>query len=330
MRFSCQLSGFVAAAVFLLCTATAGTVFQLAPAQYAVNADTGFCDGFNCSTSYSNGFFSAQPTTLTVGCTADAGSPICGAAMVSDVPFISVWATTQTSHVEEDGSASGNVVYTYQVLCDACPTGTIVPLGVSGSVGMNFTPGSVGGTVTININGGAFVNGYDPLTSSDNVVVDNVTVNNLVGGGICENTWSGFAVCSPGPSNSFGTPFEARVGTVYTIGMVASVLVKEENRLIFPGATPGQAQAFVDPVISFAPGFDSTGYSLAVSPGMGNQASTVPEPATWMLLSTAALGWGCSRRLRRQIAGKWYRYEIRTSTPKKSTSRAIFSLLRRM
>ncbi len=46
--------------------------------------------------------------------------------------------------------------------------------------------------------------------------------------------------------------------------------------------------ALADPVIRFAPGFDSTGYSLAFSPGIGN-TSPVPEPATSGLL---ALGLG--------------------------------------
>jgi len=61
----------------------------------------------------------------------------------------------------------------------------------------------------------------------------------------------------------------------------------------------------VDPVISFAPGFDSTGYSIALSPGVGNEASTVPEPATWVLLSTAALAWLFGHRLRRRTRGSF-------------------------
>ena len=43
--------------------------------------------------------------------------------------------------------------------------------------------------------------------------------------------------------------------------------------------------ALVDPVISFAPGFDSTGYSIELSPGLGN---SVPEPTAAQLLASAA------------------------------------------
>ena len=48
--------------------------------------------------------------------------------------------------------------------------------------------------------------------------------------------------------------------------------------------------AFADPVIHFADGFDSTGYSIQVSPGIGNGAASVPEPGTLALL-VVSLGW---------------------------------------
>jgi hypothetical protein len=41
---------------------------------------------------------------------------------------------------------------------------------------------------------------------------------------------------------------------------------------------------FADPVVHFANGFDSTGFSILLSPGIGNGASGVPEPGSfWML-----------------------------------------------
>jgi hypothetical protein len=87
------------------------------------------------------------------------------------------------------------------------------------------------------------------------------------------------------------------VNTEYSIFLDASAVVQATNQ---PFST-SLAEVTLDPVISFGPGFDSTGYSTAESPGIGNQASTVPERATWMLLSTAALGWGCGRMLRRRM-----------------------------
>jgi hypothetical protein len=49
-------------------------------------------------------------------------------------------------------------------------------------------------------------------------------------------------------------------------------------------------EASLDPVISFGAGFDSTGYSIVLSPGIGNEGSTtVPEPGSLWFLLTAAL-----------------------------------------
>lgn len=302
MRFPNQFRRGFVSALFLLSMPIAGVsgVVQLSPAAYDVNSSTGSCDGFNCSTSYSKGFNAQQPASLSVHCTADLASPICSAATVSEGPFISVFATTQTNHVSQDASASGNIDYTYQILCDLCAAGTIVPMSVGGSAGMTYIPGSVDGTVTATISGAVDVAGYDPLTGTDNVVVDNTTIS-LPNGGVCEITWTGFNICD-GPSGQFGTSFEAKVGTVYLITMEASVFVRLDNQVIFPGAVPAQAQASEDPVLSFAPGFDSTGYSIEVSPGVGNAAPSAPEPATWELLAAAGLAWACKRRLRRRPA----------------------------
>jgi hypothetical protein len=50
------------------------------------------------------------------------------------------------------------------------------------------------------------------------------------------------------------------------------------------------ASAIADPVISFAPGFDSTGFTLVFSPGVGNGApADVPEPST-LVMSSIVLG----------------------------------------
>lgn len=54
----------------------------------------------------------------------------------------------------------------------------------------------------------------------------------------------------------------------------------------------------VDPVISFAPGFDATGYDLALSDGVGN---TAPEPDSPLLTSTAM---GALLYLRRRRASR--------------------------
>jgi hypothetical protein len=55
--------------------------------------------------------------------------------------------------------------------------------------------------------------------------------------------------------------------------------------------TPGTAMIIIDPVLTFGPGFDSTGYSLVFSPGVANGVANAPEPsaATLLLPGSAAL-----------------------------------------
>jgi hypothetical protein len=171
-----------------------------------------------------------------------------------------------------------------------------------------------GGTVAINALDRIFVNGYNPLTSRDNVLVyeamqgSGATSTDLTiyfdapvtgaapnGFGFCESTSTGSHDCTGGPASPYGAPFDARVNTPYAIFLDANVFVQATNQ---PFSTD-LAEATLDPVISFGPGFDSTGFSIALSPGIGNEGSTVPEPATWMFLSTAILALVFGRSLRR-------------------------------
>jgi hypothetical protein len=50
----------------------------------------------------------------------------------------------------------------------------------------------------------------------------------------------------------------------------------------------GSVSGYIDPVISFAPGFDATGYSIVLTPGVGNSpATSTPEPGTFVSLAGA-------------------------------------------
>jgi hypothetical protein len=62
----------------------------------------------------------------------------------------------------------------------------------------------------------------------------------------------------------------------------ASVLLDAQG-----SAVDGKFRASVDPVITFAPGFDSTGYSLVFSP---SPSPAVPEPASLLFLGSSILG----------------------------------------
>jgi hypothetical protein len=292
----------IAAAVLLSSVSASPVVITLPPdAQYTVQATASFCAGLNCDTPYNNSLIASVPTTLQVGCSAAAGAPNCGGASLNVVPspYLSVAAMTSLNHPDQV-SASGhiNVTYYYEVLCSTCSPGTVVPLSIGGFMEAHYIPGTLppNGTLSITDLDRIFVNGYNPLTAKDNVWVD-VAMEGLgastgtqaapMGFGLCESTWNGYDNCTGGPSGPFGTPFYAIANEPYSIFLAADAAVGAINQ---PFATD-YAEATMDPVISFGAGFDSTGYSIALSAGVGNEASTVPEPATWRLLSIAVLAW---------------------------------------
>ena len=68
-----------------------------------------------------------------------------------------------------------------------------------------------------------------------------------------------------------------RTGGDNRVGMLTAANNQEDFSADF--------DALVDPVISFAPGFDSTGYTIELSEGVGN---AVPEPGGVLMTSTGA------------------------------------------
>jgi hypothetical protein len=50
--------------------------------------------------------------------------------------------------------------------------------------------------------------------------------------------------------------------------------------------------ASIDPLITFAPNFDATGFSIELSAGVGNSPGAVPEPSTWAMMLLGFVGIG--------------------------------------
>jgi hypothetical protein len=88
-----------------------------------------------------------------------------------------------------------------------------------------------------------------------------------------------------------------------TIVLKLNVLTGADNRVLLFAVANNQEAFFadfdvlVDPVISFEPGFDSTGYSIELSPGVSNG---VPEPSAAVLLAMVGLVGAALRRRARK------------------------------
>jgi hypothetical protein len=79
--------------------------------------------------------------------------------------------------------------------------------------------------------------------------------------------------------------FPALTGTVNTVTVFATAEVN--NSQVAPANS--SADAFADPVITFASGFDSTGYRIIFSQGIGNSPFAVPAPSS-LAMSSIMLG----------------------------------------
>ena len=111
-----------------------------------------------------------------------------------------------------------------------------------------------------------------------------------------EESYSGSGTHPTSAVQRLVTAFNAVSGTVYEVLIDASVSI-EQNQ----SPQVAQASALSDPLIDFAPGFDSTGYTLEFSPGIGDSPAA-PEPASLTLLGIGSLGvlaYGWRRRRRR-------------------------------
>jgi len=86
------------------------------------------------------------------------------------------------------------------------------------------------------------------------------------------------------PDANYVLSTSAIPGKAYFIELSTGVNVDNAYGVFFGNPTI-TANMLADPVLSFAPGFDSTGYSIVFSDGIGNSPSAaVPEPASLGLL----------------------------------------------
>jgi hypothetical protein len=289
MRFQNLLRGTVGIAVLLLATSAAAAmvVTPLPDPQYNISLSVGIDSGFV------GGVNGTAPGNYQVGCTSQTGPPFCASAVVGSAPSPSILANAAVNFMfaGQRSEVDVTIKYYYAVDCDTCAPGTLVPLQMNGYLQFDYTLGAPYATLQ---GGGASVGvgGFDTVHGFDGSPMVDVSVSP---GGVCQtNHATGTVDCRPAPASAFNLAFVARVNTAYQVQVSEATGVLQG----FGSSQMSTASSVVDPVISFAPGFDSTGYSIAVSQGIGNEAAGVPEPAPFALIGLAAAAGVLFRRIR--------------------------------
>jgi PEP-CTERM motif len=222
-------------------------------------------------------------------------APIGNATPIAHAKLMPVPTATADVSIEGIGAANAVASLRYQVLVNGPTPNVMVPLQMESTVSW-FQVG---------------------LTNATNFVADAQIWEgsppgqplNIVNGLLFQ---SGDTLPTGGGSSTTLVSIGAFVGTPFTVEVDAT---SEVSTLDPFGGVSDQTvlNVVADPVISFAPGFDSTGYTLQFSPGVGN--ATVPEPSTLTLLGIAAvwsLGYGWRKR---RISTQ----DLRTPAPSQST-----------
>lgn len=178
----------------------------------------------------------------------------CAATVVSATPApgITAFATAPENAVHtQSAEADATISYDYEVVCNACLPGAVVPLAVDGFTSSAAILGRRSGEMVRRLD----VAGYDSVHNIDNANV----VLAMASGNFCLYTSS---------------PPEVR----------RACDIRRESDKPYPVIVSAAAG-----VINSL-GFDSIGFSIAVSPGLGNSAQAIPEAAPSMLVGFAASG----------------------------------------
>jgi len=175
------------------------------------------------------------------------------------------------SHNATFSRASGEMVYFFAVVGPL--GGPPIPLTISTFWQADYTP-----TTTLAF--GAPQPGSS-FTYSAGIRVDAVNRSG-VPQSVTQDIGPGFI-----PGNHSFNVF-AMEGTQYDIALILAPTTLTNFGIIQAGDIGiASAQLLVDPIISFAPGFDSTGYSIVVSDGVSNGVADAPEPSTGALIGGA-------------------------------------------
>jgi hypothetical protein len=182
-------------------------------------------------------------------------------------PMPSISGSASTAGVAANVIMGGREEYFFQIVG---PSNLTVPISIATSGGVSAQTGYDAGNLAV-----AYFGGGD-LFNGGTVVL----------GSACQEY-----ICTGltrGTSFDVSPTFQLSTNTQYDIQLSLSLVAASYVTL--------QSSGFVDPLISFASDFDSSGLSLEFSPGILNSA--VPEPSTWamMILGFAGVGFMAHRR----------------------------------
>lgn len=232
--------------------------------EYYVNLNT--C----CSSGSTVTMSGSGPGSFMLNCAEPNAASICGQADLSISPTTSV-SVTATAYAGQNSQSAAEIAYYYEVV----ETGP----GASDTLGTTLIPLVVSTYVS-------FTDSIGPGTSiggnQQNGAVTTVVGNFQNGGNTVSRVYSTPQI----PANSYDVYVNALAYYANPITLYVTTSLYNSTD------TVSSVTGFADPIISFAPGFDATGYSILVSPGIPNgqdTGSTAPEPATFLLTAGAAI-----------------------------------------
>jgi len=195
-----------------------------------------------------------------------------------------------SAHAQISGVAQSFEQMIYWFRVDGPTDGVHVPVVITGDV-------------SIDVIGGVFA--QNKIWGATAQLIGQSYKSQLLGGDQLEqNDYQVASVdCNPGAEGPIAMPppIATCVATAQSVKVTLHLdaIVGADNRVILNAATNNQESAgasfdsLVDPIISFAPEFDPTGYSFLFSDGIGNEA---PEPALGALVAAGlALLFGLRR-----------------------------------